>query len=115
MRDISTGTILSVLYASRVSVMQLCKKYFNTYILKLNCRMSDSSVSPWPKKFMLIGQAILHSLSLNNQKISPKQVLYWDKRFIRIKVGIDQNSGYHGNGNVTLGYNGENNVFLFSS
>ena len=31
------------------SVMQLCNKYFNTNILKLNCRMSESSISPWPK------------------------------------------------------------------
>ena len=78
MRDVSTGTILSgfVCYTGQLrsddffilsSVMQLCNKYFNTNILKLNCRMSESSISPWPKNFMLIGQAIFHSISLNNQ------------------------------------------------
>ena len=57
------------------SVMQLYNKYVNTNILKLNRRMSESSISPWPNNFMLIGQAMFHTLSLDNQKY-PKNRCY---------------------------------------
>ena len=40
------------------SVMQLCNEFFDTNLLKLNSRMSRSINSRWPKKIMLIGQAI---------------------------------------------------------
>ena len=50
------------------SVMRLCDEYFNTNIFKLNCKMSRSIYSDWPKKLSRLDKPFFHSISLNSQK-----------------------------------------------